>query len=223
MSRRTKLVLHRYYCHTRGTKIIIVAFLTRSIPCPIHYLPNMNVMRNEVRFACPCSTTHAYAPGFNIALWISKWSEVWAVGLCLYGNHDQWYRFSMQSGDNFCRRTETRLSVRQTRSKIQSCLLKCFQDSLIFQIIEKKLVPRQTRERLGGEKRGCGSNDEGNHFIPILPAHIFLTREITGLQTFLSEDDEEILTSEILNSLAHEERQATWKSIGMSKYAGWTE
>lgn len=74
---------------------------------------------------------------------------------------------------------------------------------------KKKLVPRQTRERLGGEKRGCGSNDEGNHFIPILPAQIFLTREITGLQRFLSEDDEEILTSEILNSLAHEERQAT--------------
>ena len=95
-------------------------------------------MRNEVRFTCPCSTIHVHAPGFNIAMWISKWSEVWAVGLCLYGNHDQWYRFSMQSGDNFCRRTETLLSVRQTRSKIQCCLLKCFQHSLIFQIIEIK-------------------------------------------------------------------------------------
>lgn len=53
----------------------------------------------------------------------------------------------------------------------------------------KKMVWRQTRERLGSEKRGCGSNDEGNHFIPIPPAQIFLTREITELQRFLSEDD----------------------------------
>lgn len=178
MSRRTKWVLHRYYCRTGGSEIIIFSFLTRSVPCPIHKLPNMNVMRNEVRFTCPCSTIHVYAPGFNIALWISKWSEVWAVGLCLYGNHDQWYRFSMQS---------------------------------------------EVTTFFGSEKRGCGSNDEGNHFIPIPPAQIFLTREITELQRFLSEDDEELLTSEILNSLAHEERQTTWKSIGMSRYAGLTE
>ena len=176
---------------------------------------NMRVMRNEVYM----STFHNSRSYSWFQYCVVDFKMKWSLSGCVV-----WKPWPVISLLNAVR-WQLLLSVRQTRSKIKSCLLKCFQHCNIPNYRKKKLVRRQTRERLGGEKKGCVSNDEGNHFILILPLQIFLTREITGLSTslqrFLSEDDEELLTSEILNSLANEERPANWQSGPAERIFKW--
>lgn len=183
MSRRTKWVLHAQ----------ILLSHERYQDYHLRFFNSINSMSNTLpsKYERDAKWSEVYMPMFHnscLCTWFQycvvdfkmKWSlSGWVVPLW-----KPWPVISLLNAVRWQLLSEDwNALISQTNPKQNPKLLtQMLPHSLIFQIREKKTGLTSTGERLGGEKRGCGSNDEGNHFIPILPAQIFLTREITELQ-----------------------------------------